>query len=160
VESVSKDIRPRAILDEWVRLGVAHVDEQDCVCLNTGAFVPEKGFDEKAHYLGRSLRDHVAAAARNLTGGAPALLERAVYYDELSESSVEELAEISRQLGNDALEAVNRRALELQKRDAGAAGRAGRGGSGGSSERRMSFGVYFYEEEDAPGSPDAGDDDA
>jgi hypothetical protein len=150
VESVSKDIRPRAILDEWVRLGVAHVDERDRVCLNTGAFVPEKGFDEKAHYLGRSLRDHVAAAGRNLTGGAPPLLERAVYYDELSTASVEELAGLSRRLGNHALEAVNRRALELQKSD----------GGGEAAGRRMSFGVYFYEEADPSNASDAGEDDA
>jgi hypothetical protein len=139
VESVSKDIRPRAILDEWVRLGVARIDESDRVRLNTRAFVPARGFDEKAHYLGRSLSDHIAAAARNLDGQEPPLLERTVYYDELSEESVAELADLSRQLGADALDAVNRRALELQTRDAEQPG----------ANRRMSFGVYFFEERDA-----------
>ncbi len=149
VRSVSKDIRPRAILDEWVRLGVVHVDDQDRVCLNTGAFVPEKGFDEKAHYLGRSLRDHVAAAARNLAGVASPLLERAVYYDELSPASVDELAALSRTLGEDALETMNRRALELQQRDA----------AGPDADRRMSFGVYFYEEADPAAASEPGEDD-
>jgi hypothetical protein len=151
VESVSKDIRPRAILDEWIRLGVAHIDDDDCVCLNTGAFVPEKGFDEKAHYLGRSLRDHLAAAGRNLTGAATPLLERAVYYDELSDDSVDELAVLSRKLGEEALDRMNRRALALQQRDAADAKEA---------RQRMSFGVYFYEEADAASSPDPGEDDA
>ncbi|MBL8630081.1 MAG: hypothetical protein JNM81_10660, partial [Rhodospirillaceae bacterium] len=45
VESVSKDIRPRALLDEWLRLGVARLDVQDRVVLNRAAFIPEKGFD-------------------------------------------------------------------------------------------------------------------
>ncbi len=30
VASVSKDIRARAVLDEWLRLGIAHIDEDDC----------------------------------------------------------------------------------------------------------------------------------
>ncbi|MEE2672181.1 MAG: DUF6502 family protein [Myxococcota bacterium] len=149
VESVSKDIRPRAILDEWIRLGVVHLDDEDRVCLNERAFVPEKGFDEKAHYLGRSLRDHLSAAGRNLLGREAPLLERTVYYDDLSVASVDELSELSRTLGAEALEAVNRRAIELQGRDA----------SGGDTSRRMSFGVYFYEEADEgaepPGDPDA-----
>ncbi len=138
VASVSKDIRPRAILDEWLRLGVATLDEADRVSLNTRAFVPEKGFDEKAHYLGRSLADHVAAAGRNLTGGQPPLLERSVYYDELREESVAELAALARRLGEQALETVNRRALELQQGDAAT----------DAARRRMRFGVYFYEEGD------------
>ena len=146
VESVSKDIRPRAILDEWVRLGAVHIDEQDRVCLSEHAFVPEKGFDEKASWLGRSLRDHLAAFARNLAGRESPLLERTVYYDELSVASVEELSELSRSLGVEALEVVNRRALELQRRDAAAA----------DQSRRMSFGVYFYEERDS----DAGREEA
>jgi len=150
VESVSKDIRPRAVLDEWLRLGVAHVDEQDRISLNTGAFVPARGFDEKAHYLGRSVADHIAAAGRNLAGAAPPLLERSVYYDELSEASVAELSELSRRLGADALEEVNRRALELQTRDASSAG----------AHRRMSFGVYFYEDRDANAPPDPSPDDS
>ena len=140
VASVSTDIRPRAILDEWLRLGVASVDDEDRVRLHTTAFVPEKGFDEKAHYLGRSLSDHLAAAARNLEGTHDPLLERSVYYDELSAESVAELDALSRRLGEEALEAVNRRAIELQERDRNT----------GTTGRRMRFGVFFYEEPDAP----------
>ena len=154
VESVSKDIRPRAILDEWIRLGVVQLDNEDRVCLNERAFVPEKGFDEKAHNLGRSLRDHMAAAGRNLVGREAPLLERIVYYDDLSVASVEELSELSRSLGADALETVNRRALALQDGDA----------SGDDTSRRMSFGVYFYEEADGGSAEDdseeTGDADA
>jgi len=148
VESVSKDIRPRAILDEWVRLGAVHIDEQGRVCLNEHAFVPEKGFDEKASWLGRSVRDHLAAFGRNLAGREAPLLERTVYYDELSLASIEELSELSRNLGAEALEVVNRRALELQRRDAAGADRS----------RRMSFGVYFYEEPDAASDDEESED--
>lgn len=139
VESVSKDIRARVVLDEWLRLGIARIDDEDRVQLCTEAFVPARGYEEKAFYLGRNLRDHIAAAARNLGGEQVPLLERAVYYDELSSESVDELNAMSRELAVETLGTVNRAALRLQERDA----RDARDRS-----RRMSFGVYFYEDAD------------
>jgi hypothetical protein len=133
VESVSTDIRPRAVLDEWLRLGVVELDAQDRVRLASGAFVPSKGFDEKAHYFGRNLHDHLAAAVHNLAGEGAPLLERSVYYDGLSEESMTELAELSEKLGMEALHTVNRRALALQRRDAQRGERL-----------RMNFGIYFF----------------
>jgi hypothetical protein len=135
VASVSKDIRPRAVLDEWLRLGVAHLDGDDCVCLNAEAFVPSRGFEEKSYYFGRNLHDHVAAAVHNLAGRRPALLERSVYYPDLSKESVAELAKLATRAGMEALQAVNRRALELKRRDA----------ADDAATHRMNFGVYFYE---------------
>jgi len=134
VASVSKDIRPRAVLDEWLRLGVARLDAEDRVCLHVEAFMPSRGFEEKAYYFGRNLHDHVAAASHNLSGERPPLLERSVYYGGLTHESVAELAKLATRLAMEALQAVNRRALELRKRDAGK--RAAR--------LRMNFGSYFF----------------
>jgi hypothetical protein len=143
VASVSRDVRPRSVLDEWLRLGIVHVDASDRVCLNTGAFVPEEGFDEKAYYFGRNLHDHIATAAHNLSGSGPARLERSVYYADLTPASLDELAELAEQQGMQALQRVNRRAIELKRRDGGAE----------DAVHRMSFGVYFHRErsEDEPG---------
>lgn len=135
VAGVSKDIRPRAVLDEWLRLGVAHLDAEGRVRLNAEAFVPARGFDEKAYYFGRNLHDHVAAAAHNLSGRKPAFLERSVYYPGLSKESVAELAKLASRAGMEALQAVNRRALELKRRDA----------ADEQADRRMNFGIYFYD---------------
>ena len=135
VASVSKDIRSRSVLDEWLQLGVVHLDDQSRVCLNVDAFVPEKGFDEKAFYFGRNLRDHLAVAAANLRGEQAPMLERAVYYGGLTEDSVRELQGLSNELGMKALRAVNERALELKRRDAGRP----------HASRRMTLGVYFYQ---------------
>jgi hypothetical protein len=134
VESVSKDIRPRSVLDEWLRLGIVHVDDADCVCLNTDAFVPEAGFEEKAYYFGRNLHDHIAVAAHNLSGVGTPRLERSVYYAGLTPESVDELAAMADRKGMEALQALNRRALELQTRDVESA----------SAVHRMNFGVYFH----------------
>ncbi len=76
VSGVSKDVRPRAVLDEWLRLGVAHVDDGGRVVLNRLAFVPEKGFEEKAFYFGRNIHDHLAATAHNLLEEGNPTLER------------------------------------------------------------------------------------
>ncbi|MEE2679882.1 MAG: DUF6502 family protein [Myxococcota bacterium] len=133
VASVSTDIRPRAVLDEWLRLGIAEVDANDRVRLASDAFVPSKGFDEKAHYFGRNLHDHLAAAGHNLEGKGAPLLERSVYYDGLTQESVEELAALSEELGMQALQAVNSRALKLQQRDTRRDGNL-----------RMNFGLYFF----------------
>jgi hypothetical protein len=59
-----QDIRPRAALEELQRLGVIELDGDDRVRLQMEAFVPEKGFTEKAFYFGQNLRDHLAAGAR------------------------------------------------------------------------------------------------
>jgi hypothetical protein len=134
VSSVSKDIRSRVILDEWLRIGIAHIDEEDRVCLNTDAFIPENGYDEKAYYFGQNLHDHIAAGAHNLLGQKPAFLDRSVYYDNLSEESISELAELSKELGMQALVAVNKRAELLQKNDANNA----------DAKHRINFGVYYY----------------
>lgn len=146
VASVSKDIRARAVLDEWLRLGIVHVDADDCVRLNTEAFVPESGFDEKADFFGRNLHDHVATLAHNLTGAGPPLLERSVYYDELTPASVDELAQLAEEKGMEALQALNRRALALQNRDAGDA----------AARERMHLGLYFHRAQDAGADDDEG----
>ena len=135
VEGVSKDIRSRVVLDEWLHLGVARLDEQDRVCLNVAAFVPEHGFNEKLYYFGQNVHDHTAAAVHNLAGHSPPLFERSVYYDQLAPDSVEELARLSAELGMNALQAVNRRAIELERRDADRSDVA---------KTRMNFGMYYY----------------
>jgi hypothetical protein len=139
VASVNSDIRSRVVLDEWLRLGVVHFDENRCVCLNVEAFVPAAGFDEKAYYLGHNLHDHAAAAARNLIGGQPAFLERSVHYDALSPTSIELLARKSEELGMKALLALNKMALAAEQQDV----------DDPAPRQRMTFGIYYYSEASA-----------
>jgi Family of unknown function (DUF6502) len=136
VASVNSDIRSRVVLDEWQRLGVVHVDEQRRVCLNTEAFVPADGFDEKVFYFAHHLHDHAAAAASNLLGQAMPFLDRSVHYDELSAESVAKLRKQAEQAGMRALLAVNQSAIKLEAQDA----------SDTSARQRMTFGIYFYTE--------------
>jgi hypothetical protein len=134
VASVSKDIPARSVLDEWLRLGVVVVDADDRVRLRANSFVPEHGLDEKLHFFGRNLRDHIAAGAHNLLKKGRPFLDRSVYYDRLSAESAEELARLAHEAGSELLLRLNQRARELQTRDADAV----------AANHRMTFGTYFY----------------
>lgn len=140
VAGVNSDIRPRVVLDEWLRLGVVHFDSEQRVCLNVDAFVPAEGFDEKAFYFGHNLHDHISAAAHNLSGAPKPFLERSVHYDALSADSVAALAAQSEKAGMSALLAINKSAMALEQADADKP----------SPRRRMTFGIYFYSEAAEP----------
>ncbi len=148
VEMVCRqDIRPRVILDEWIHLGVAHQDEQGRVVLNTGAFTPDKGFDEKVFFFGKNLQDHISAGTHNLLGHKPAFFDRSVYYDQLSEASIQTLNERAEELGMQALRALNNEALALQRADEQAAAAAVTKSAKTSKKPnrfRMNFGIFHY----------------
>jgi hypothetical protein len=141
VESVCRqDIRPRVILDEWQRLGVATLNDEGFVILNTGAFVPDRGFDEKAFFFGKNIHDHISAGLHNLTGERPACFDRSVYYDKLSAASIEELNQLAEQTGMAALKTINAAALQLQQRDAQGKSQT----ESGMPQYRMNFGVFNF----------------
>lgn len=136
VASRSTDIRPRVVLDEWLRIGIARIDELDRLVLNTDAFIPQAGWEEKLFFYAHNLHDHAAAATDNLLGGRAPQLERSVLYDGLSEASIDQLDKRARQLGSRMLKELNRLAMEREARDAGS----------GALQRRFTCGVYFYSE--------------
>jgi Family of unknown function (DUF6502) len=138
VETISKDIRPRVVLDEWLRLGLIRQDDKDFIHLNSAAFVPREDFDDLAYYFGRNLRDHIAASGHNLLGDTPPMLERAVYYEKLTPQSIAALAAYTRKLAMQTLVAVNKKAFELARRDKDTPG----------ASHRMTFGAYFFSTSD------------
>jgi hypothetical protein len=151
VSSVNTDIRSRVVLDEWLNLGVAHLDEQGRVCLNTAAFVPTLGADEKAFYLGHNLHDHASAAVHNLLAGEPPFMERSVHYNALTPASVASLNQMSEALGMKALLAINKAAMDAEAKDQAAAATGA-----APPDQRFTFGMYFFTErihEDAARSP-------
>ena len=138
VRSVSKDFRARVVLDEWLRQGIASLDEQDNVHLAADAFVSPQGVEEKTFYFGQNIHDHLAATVQNLSGATSPFLERCVYYDNLTTESVKEYERVAKSAGMRALHTVNRYAIELQKRDAGNSG----------AVYRTNFGIYNFSEID------------
>lgn len=137
VTSVSKDIRSRVILDEWLRTGIASIDAEGRVCLNTEPLFKASDFDEKAYNVGQNLHDHLCAASHNLQGQLPQMLENSVRGNKLTPESIAELDALAKQLGSQALDAVNKRAAELEARDA----------EKPDARQRMNFGIYFFNAE-------------
>lgn len=143
VESVTTDVRPRAVLDDWVSQGIAAVGADDTVRLHANAFLPRAGSEEQMFYFARNLHDHMATAAMNVSvADAPPFLDRAVHYDGLDDATARALETVARQAAQQVLMDVNRTAIALV--DAVPENPAARG--------RVNFGVYVYRDED----PDAG----
>jgi hypothetical protein len=136
VHRVSQDIRPRAVLDELLRLGVA-AEGEDGVRLLAEGFAPRQGFEDLAALFAANLHDHAAAAVANLRGEAN-FLEQAVFVDEIGEDSVRELAQASAAAWKQAMRPVMAKAHERFDADQ----------TRPATERRQRarFGIYFYSE--------------
>lgn len=133
VASVTRDVRPRAILDEWLDRGLATIDSKERVVLAEAAFIPSGGSEQQLYYFGRNLHDHIASAAANIVARQPQFMERAVHYDGLSEELAARLEARSREIGMESLREANREAHAKCEKDPG-------------GPWRWSFGVYIFRE--------------
>lgn len=137
VQSVFKqDIRPRVILDEWLSLKVVKMfDKKITLCAD--AFIPREGLDEKAYFVGLNVADHLNAASQNLLNDKPEFFERCVYYEDLSDESIQELNKMLEIEGMKILKKINKRASQLKAKDVQKDG----------SKQRINIGLYLYHEE-------------
>lgn len=134
VSSVSKDVRPRVVLEEWLRLDIVRLKD-DHVVLNKSAFVTNKEFKEMAYYLGHNVHDHVASCVNNILAEEEPMLERSVYYASLTENSVNKLNAIASKKGDELLQHLNKQAIKLYDADK----------HKDDANYRMRLGVYWYQ---------------
>jgi hypothetical protein len=139
VASVSHDVRPRAMLDEMVRLGVVELGEAG-VSLVAEGFAPRQGLEESASLLAANLHDHAAAAVENVTAGSN-FLEQAVYVDQLTPESIEALRRTARRASQQAFKVVLREAQQRFDADAALT-------DPGPPRQRARFGLYFFSDRD------------
>jgi hypothetical protein len=139
VASVSSDIRPRAVLDELKRLGVAD-EGDDGVTLQAGSFAPRQGFEELSWLFADNLHDHLAAAAGNLQGHSN-FLEQSVHVDEIGDASAAELQRAAVAAWKQTFRSYM--ALAQQRFDADAAALPAE-----QRTQRARFGVYFLIDRD------------
>jgi len=91
-QSITRDIHPRSMLDELIRLGLARHDEYlDQVSLTRNDFVPQGDSRQMMCFLGDNVGDHLDAAVDNILHDSGRHLEQAVFADELSVESIEAL---------------------------------------------------------------------
>ena len=137
---MTRDVRPRAVLDEWLDRGMVSIDGEGRVRLEEAAFAPRAGDDRQLYYFGRNLHDHVAAAVENVLASEPPFFERAAHYEGVSRETADAMLDLSRKIAQDALQRVNREAQAAYARDPG-------------GSWRWNFGLYLFREDEAARRP-------
>jgi hypothetical protein len=134
---VSNDVHPRTLLEEMIRLGVVTV-EGEYVALALDQFNPDVNDPGPVAMLAGNAADHLAAAVHNLTvAEGPRFLEQSVFAQGLSETSVNELGALARELWRPALQSMVEAASERVRVDKPVE----------RTPMRMRFGVYYYFED-------------
>jgi hypothetical protein len=135
VAGVSRDVRPRAILDEMLRLGVVSETEQG-IRLDQQVLTPRAGFDAMCDVMAMNLHDHAAAAASNVHDDRN-LLEQSIYVDEITADSARALHRVATKAWRRAFDTVAEAARERVDHDRDHAPPEQR-------RERARFGVYYF----------------
>ena len=142
--SVSRDVHPRTLLNELLRLQL--VREQDGqVERLVDAIVPPEGALEAVQWLSASVHDHLAAGVHNLTHGEESgFLEQSLWADGLHPDSVQRMGRLANQLWQQVLAQGVRTVTPMAERDEASGGK-----------QRIRLGMYFYTEAmpDTPVAP-------
>jgi Family of unknown function (DUF6502) len=142
--SITRDVRPRALLDELVRLGAVDLHEDGSVSLRKAGFAPRAGLAEMAELMAANVGDHAAAAAANLQGDEN-FLEQALYVDRLRPESVAQVRQAARLAWSRALRQVLAEAQARFGEDEALADPAQQA----RRTQRARFGIYFFSEEES-----------
>jgi Family of unknown function (DUF6502) len=133
VSSVNKDVRPKVILEEWLRLDIVSLKDNHVV-LNKSAFVTNKAFNDMAYYLGHNVHDHMASCVNNILTEDEPMLERSVYYARLTKDSVNKLKAIADKKGDELLQQLNKQAIKFYDADK----------QKDDAKYRMRLGIYWH----------------
>jgi hypothetical protein len=147
-QEVTRDVHPRSLLDELLRLELAELDAAaDTVTLKREGFVPGGDRRRMLQLLGDNVGDHAAAAVDNVLGDGRRHFEQAVFADGLSEASMRQLKRLVGAQWKLLLEAFVPPLEKMIEADAGQ-----------PAPRRVRIGLYAYDEA-LPGTapPDGGE---
>lgn len=128
-----KNIRASSILENWLSLGWLVQDDMGLLHLQTEHIESRQLGEDTLYFFAHNVSDHIATAAHNLDSDNKQL-ERAVFYNQLTQQSLDELEQLSRLRMLDLLNEINAKALEFQDRDAIA----------DDAHHRFRFGGFFY----------------
>ncbi|MEM6482858.1 MAG: DUF6502 family protein [Pseudomonadota bacterium] len=152
VQDVSRDIRPRTVLDELLRQGLVEETDKNLLRVTANAISGPVSDEDKVVFFAANVGDHLAAAAENLITEPAPFLERAVFYNRLTSEAVDEIEALARQKAQVLLEDLNTTSSRHQRESA----------EDETAQERYRFGVYFYreraQEADPVAPPDATED--
>lgn len=142
--SVTRDVHPRSLLDELLRLGLATLDEaRDSVTLVGDAFVPRGDESRMLQFLGANVGDHLAAAVDNVLADGRRHFEQAVFADSLTERAIASVHDLIRRhwqgLHDELVPALKREVARDRVRP--------------DARRRLRVGLFSFD--DACRAPDA-----
>lgn len=136
VTQVSKqDLRPKAVLEEWLLVGIVELVGDRQIKLCSDAYIPQQSTEEKCYFFGRNIADHLASSVHNLSSDEAPFFDRHVFYNHLSPDSISELAELTSKEGMSVLKLLNRKAKQLQVKDRGKS----------EATHRFNVGIFYYE---------------
>lgn len=142
---VTRDVHPRALLEELLRLRLAtHDATRDTVALVKHNFVPRGDAEHMARWLGANVGDHLAGAVANMLGREPAHPEQAIAAEGLSAASVAEVRPLLQahwQRLTDELVPLLERLIEHD---------AAQAGPDNPNTHRVRFGLYGFDTAPAP----------
>lgn len=138
-QAVTRDVHPRSLLDELVRLKLATLDDSgEWVQLVREGFVPSGDTQRLLDLLGANVGDHLAAAVSNVLGQGRSQLEQAVFADGLTDAAVAELRERVTPLWSDLLRTLVPPMERMVEQGSAA--------PAGQARRRVRIGLYTYDE--------------
>ena len=147
-QAVTRDVHPRSLLDELLRLKLAALDEAtDCVELLRGGFVPRGDRTRMLGFLADNVGDHLRAAVDNLRADGSRHFEQAVFADGLSVDSVRRMRSLIGPQWKALLEALVPVLEQSVRADAGLPA---------EHRQRMRIGLYAFDDVpggDGPGAP-------
>lgn len=115
INSISKDVRPKAVLDEMLSRKMVLVNALGLIEPSLENIIANQPADDVAKYLGMNIHDHLEVAVNNLSDTVDKQLERCAHYFGLSESAAQELENYSNEIGMSALLKINEKAQALIK---------------------------------------------
>jgi hypothetical protein len=134
--SITRDVHPRSLLDELIRLDlVSHDHNLDLVTVTRKDFVPQSDSLQMLEFLGDNVGDHLNAAIANVLDDGKSHLEQAVFADELSSESLEALRPLVMAQWKELHDKMIPTLTSLIEEDK----RAGR-----AQNRRVRIGLYTY----------------
>jgi Family of unknown function (DUF6502) len=100
--AISKDVHPRPLLDELVRIGAAEEDGEQ-VLLRGRMNAPDRGWDSLVAIGGANVADHLSAVLVNLLSNPRPLVEQAYFAEGLTRESAQRAADLSKDIWTQAL---------------------------------------------------------
>ena len=134
--SVTKDVHPKSILTDMVRLGlVTHNESNDTVSVVNDIFVPTGDWPRMVGFMGANIGDHLQAGVDNVLHGGNRHFEQSLLADELSEESLDAAKAMITALWRDLMTQMGPQLQALMDQDK-ALGR--------EQNKQLRIGLYSY----------------